>query len=232
MLFRSYRYRDVGYKKKFADVPMQIKVKSKRGLRYALELSADVMRRFDIREGKPQAVAYAPEREPLEMLMRRNLVRVVNQGAPAGEVVPEEAPAQPVAPADSVDSAIDATNDLGTQSTVDVPPVLVDAAYAERAMSDAVARGSIAVERAHGRKGDKKAVVNVDVISRHFSAGDVVTLDALVRKKLVSPRCCYLKVCARGALDKSLTVKANDFSLIAVKMIVLTGGKAVRVKGD
>ena len=225
----KYRYRDVGYKKKFVDVPMQIKVKSKRGLRYAIELTAEVMRRFDVKEGKPQAVAYAPEREPLELLMRRNLVRVVNQGAPSSGVASDEAPAQPFGAVESVEEAV---ADFGAQSTVDVPPVLVDAAYAERTMSDRDARSAVAVERVARRKGDKKAVVNVDVISRHFSAGDVVTLDALVRKKLVSPRCCYLKVCARGALDKSLTVKANDFSLIAVKMIVLTGGKAVRVKGD
>ena len=224
----KYRFRDVGFKKKFVDVPMQIKVRSRRGLRYALELTADVMRRFDIREGKTQAVAYAPAEEPLEMLMRRNLVRVVNQGAANAPATASdvECTTEPVAPVAEMVAA-----DVAPACKVEAP-VLVDAAFAERAMTDSVARGALEVERGARRRGDKKAVINVDVISRHFAAGDVVTLDALVRKRLVSPRCGYLKVCARGALDKPLTVKANDFSLIAVKMIVLTGGKAVRVKGD
>ena len=225
----KYRYRDVGYKKKFADVPMQIKVKSKRGLRYALELSADVMRRFDIKEGKPQAIAYAPERESVEMLMRRNLVRVVNQG---GESAPEaavDAVACDVAPMPDV---VKVEDPVVTDIPQDVTPGLVDAVAADAAMTDSEARMAIEVERGRRRRGNKKSVVNLDVISRNFAAGDVVTIDALIAKRLISPQCGYLKVCARGALDKPLTVKANDFSLIAVKMIVLTGGKAVRVKGD
>lgn len=220
----KYRFRDVGHKKKFADVPMQIKVKSKRGLRYALELSADVMRRFDIGEGKPQAVAYAPERESVETLMRRNLVRVVGQSAieeAAADETPDTAPLADASP--SPDTA---------QKPVDVPPVSVDAAKAEAAMTDAEARGAIEVVRAPRRKGKRKAVVNVDVLCRNFVAGELVNVNSLVRRRLVSPQCGYLKICARGALDKPLTVEADDFSLVAVKMIVLTGGKAVRVKGD
>ena len=34
---------------------------------------------------------------------------------------------------------------------------------------------------------------------------------------------------ARGIIDKPLYVYANDFSLAAVKMIALTGGKAIKV---
>lgn len=39
-----------------------------------------------------------------------------------------------------------------------------------------------------------------------------------------------VKVLARGSLDKALTVEAADFSLPAVKMIVITGGKVVKLK--
>ena len=209
----KYRYRDVGFKKKFAQVPMQIKVKSKRGLRYAIELAADVMRRYGIPAGKPQCAAYAPERESLELLMQRNLVRVVNQGSPAAEAdEPESVAVEP-------------------EVAADVAPV-VDVVVAESSMTDSEARQSLEVERAVRRRGNKRCMVNLDVISRAFEAGAVVDIDSLVAKKLVHPACGYLKVCARGALDKPLTVKANDFSLIAVKMIVLTGGKAVRTKGD
>ena len=40
----------------------------------------------------------------------------------------------------------------------------------------------------------------------------------------------YLKIAARGVIDKPLTVRANSFSLTAVKMIALSGGKAEVVK--
>ena len=224
----KYRYRDVGFKKKFVQVPMQIKVKSKRGLRYAIELVADVMRRFGIVAGKPQSGAYAPERESLELLMQRNLVRVVNQGG-ADEELPEE----PVAMAAEVQEAPVVEPEPVPEPEVAADVVAtVDAVVAESSMSDTEARASMQVERAVRRRGNKRCMVNIDVISRAFAAGDVVDIDSLVAKRLVHPACGYLKVCARGSLDKPLTVKANDFSLIAVKMIVLTGGKAVRTKGD
>ena len=38
-----------------------------------------------------------------------------------------------------------------------------------------------------------------------------------------------LKVLARGILDKAITVEAHEFSIDAVKMIALTGGKVVRI---
>ena len=39
-----------------------------------------------------------------------------------------------------------------------------------------------------------------------------------------------MKILGRGSLDKALIVEAADFSLSAVKMIVLTGGKVIRLK--
>lgn len=52
-------------------------------------------------------------------------------------------------------------------------------------------------------------------------------IQSLIDKKIVSRSVGYVKVLARGTLDKPLTVKAQDFSLDAVKMIVMTGGAAV-----
>ena len=46
----------------------------------------------------------------------------------------------------------------------------------------------------------------------------------------MNKRVTYIKVLARGKLDKALTVEADDFSPQAVKMIVLTGGSAVKHK--
>lgn len=74
----------------------------------------------------------------------------------------------------------------------------------------------------------KKHIVNVDTLSKAFASGDVVDLEALKSKGLLPKNAKAVKVLARGSLDKVLTVRAEDFSADAVKMIVLTGGKAIR----
>ena len=55
-------------------------------------------------------------------------------------------------------------------------------------------------------------------------------MPSLRQKGLIDKRASSYKVLARGKLDKALTVEAADFSLPAVKMIVLTGGKVVKIK--
>ena len=75
----------------------------------------------------------------------------------------------------------------------------------------------------------KKGIINIDTLSANFAAGDLVTLDKLKEKGLAPRNIGQLKVLARGVLDKPLTVEAQDFSLDAVKMIVLTGGHAKRI---
>ncbi|MCH5151405.1 MAG: uL15 family ribosomal protein [Clostridiales bacterium] len=77
----------------------------------------------------------------------------------------------------------------------------------------------------------KTGIVNVDTLSKCFAAGDKVTLEQI--KKRVpgfNKKITYVKVLARGVIDKPLTVEADDFSLDAVKMIVLTGGAVIRTK--
>ena len=54
-------------------------------------------------------------------------------------------------------------------------------------------------------------------------------VNSLKAHSLIPYDTAYIKVLARGIIDKPLSVYANDFSLSAVKMIALAGGKAVRV---
>lgn len=77
--------------------------------------------------------------------------------------------------------------------------------------------------------GGKKAVVNIDTISANFADGDVVDIAALKAKGLVGKKDTQVKILARGYIDKSLTVVADDFSVDAVKMILLADGTAKRV---
>ena len=68
-----------------------------------------------------------------------------------------------------------------------------------------------------------------DRTKQSFENGEVVTLDEIKKRvKGFNKNTTYLKVLARGTLDKSLTVEADGFSLQAVKMIVLTGGTVIK----
>jgi ribosomal protein L15 len=73
-------------------------------------------------------------------------------------------------------------------------------------------------------------VINVDTLSAAFAAGEEVDINRLKKKKLIAQDVGYLKVLARGSINKPLTVYADDFSLGAIKMIALTGGRTFHVK--
>jgi len=104
----------------------------------------------------------------------------------------------------------------------------VSAAEVKTIVSDETAQALIEQEEESEKiYGTKKAIINLDTISTHFAAGETVTVNILKQKKLVDKNVYFVKVLARGVLDKPLTVKAQDFSLDAAKMIELTGGRVV-----
>lgn len=95
-------------------------------------------------------------------------------------------------------------------------------------INDEEAKSAVKRERVAPRRRDGlRSIVNVDTLSQNFPSGGEVTLAALTEKKLVPQGTTYVKVLARGMLDKPLRVHADDFSLDAVKMIVITGGQAI-----
>ena len=69
------------------------------------------------------------------------------------------------------------------------------------------------------------AVVNVEVLSKYYEAGQEVTPEALYRHGLVH-KGLPVKVLARGDLDHALTVKAHAFSGAAKAKIEQAGGRA------
>ncbi|MDE6565484.1 MAG: uL15 family ribosomal protein, partial [Clostridia bacterium] len=71
------------------------------------------------------------------------------------------------------------------------------------------------------------ATIKLDDIDKNFVDGQKVTLDALKRKELVDENCNGFKVVAGTRLTKPLIIMANEFTISAVKMIVLTGGRAI-----
>ncbi len=110
------------------------------------------------------------------------------------------------------------------------PSIEIKMEYANAAITNALAKKLIKDEReVIHTSGKAKSIINVDTLSRSFAADDRVDVNILKKKSLVPYDTNYIKVLARGAIDKPLHVFANEFSLAAVKMILLSGGEAIRV---
>ncbi len=104
----------------------------------------------------------------------------------------------------------------------------VDIDTVDELMSDETAEAVL--ETVVGAGTGLKAIINISDINAAFENGDIVDIDSLKAKGLVSNKAGRIKVLADGLLDKSLTVYAEQFSVKAVKMITLTGGKAILKK--
>ena len=105
----------------------------------------------------------------------------------------------------------------------------VDVERADELISDSLAKNLV---RKGGEvvytDGSSKSIINVDTLSENFHPGDRIDVNTLKKKSLIPYDTAYIKVLARGIIDKPLSVCANDFSLSAVKMIALTGGEAIK----
>jgi len=72
-------------------------------------------------------------------------------------------------------------------------------------------------------------LVNVDQLNI-FDSGSVVDAQVLQQAGLIKKANLPVKVLGRGELEKSLTVKADEFSGSAVRKIEAAGGKAESLK--
>ncbi len=126
----------------------------------------------------------------------------------------------------------DAAQNASEEETGETPTVeAVDVSTADALITDALAEALVmAEEREIYTEGTRHGVINVDTLSAAFLPGDTVDINRLKKKKLLAPDIGYLKVLARGSIDKPLTVYADDFSLGAIKMIALTGGRTFHVR--
>ena len=105
----------------------------------------------------------------------------------------------------------------------------IDAIEADELITDEVAMSVAEVEEGKAGVGFR-AYINIGVINDHFEPGDEVTLAAIKEKKLLPKKVQRIKVLADGVLDRPLKVKAESFSIQAIKMIELTGGTVVILK--
>ncbi len=157
--------------------------------------------------------------------MAESLVEEIGgEQEPAKETPAADSQAEEVLAADGAAETAEAAAPAGeTDSEGEAAPGVVPLPSAS------VRREAVRREPASAGKG-KRGIVNIDSLSRAFAPNDVVNLETLRKKKIVSPKVSSVKVLARGVLDKPLIVEANDFSMDAVKMILLTGGKVRRIR--
>jgi ribosomal protein L18E len=73
------------------------------------------------------------------------------------------------------------------------------------------------------------ATVSLDVLENNFLDGQKVNIDRLKKKGLIPEDSNGIRIIAGTRLTKPLYVVADEFSLDAVKMIVLTGGRVIRL---
>lgn len=114
-----------------------------------------------------------------------------------------------------------------TPATETLPPPVeeIDAEAADLMLSDDLVLR--VAQHEYGAGHGQRAAVNLGQIDEMFQAGDIVTIDALRRKALVPRRAGRVKILADGVLRKPLTIKAESFSVQAMKMIELTGGTVI-----
>ena len=105
----------------------------------------------------------------------------------------------------------------------------VDASQVDEMMTDTMAQQFVVYSDEKGGAG-KMGIISTKVIGDAYLAGETVDLASLHARGLIRSDVGRIKILAVGTLDKPLTVKADAFSLQAVKMITLTGGQAIELK--
>lgn len=201
----KYAVENVGELSSYADTPCLYKIKNARRVKYAKELIAELMVSVGATAVETEYIDHVTlyPYESTEQLIKRKLIKEVKTKQSEKEQAPP-ASVLPTAPRKSVQAA-------------DVDRILNDEAAA-------------ALVEQSERLSDKTktGIINIDTLSQFFKDGETVTIDEIKKRINGYRKTTYIKVLARGTLDKRLTVEADMFSPQAVKMIVLTGGKAIK----
>ena len=156
------------------------------------------------------------------------------------EETPVEEPAAtetPVETAEETPAEPEATEEAVEEPVVEETPAEEEPETVEETEEEAPAvvektSSRKSAPKKKSKKAGKVAIVNIDTLDRAFNAGDLINLAILKEKGMVPKNTPHVKILARGTITKPLTVCAGQYSLDAVKMIVLVGGTAVKTFDD
>lgn len=217
----KYIVDDMSRYARFAGTPLMYRIKNERRLRYAKELIAFLFGGTEPSGHEDEDFAAIPY-EDTQSLVERGLIKIVSYREVAIEEKTENEEEEFEDDDDFAGEDFDDDDDdeLDEINASDVGSYMAD----DRAKLR-VQEGNEVSDRT------KSGIVNVDTLGKFFNEGEKVTVAEIKRRVSYFPKnVTYIKVLARGKLDKPLIVVADDFSLEAVKMIVLTGGRAIRTK--
>ena len=193
--------------KKYEAVPCLYKIKSERKFKWAKQLVDILAQQLGLVAGEVKNDDYRPASMTLSELIAQGYVKELVSKEDYDEYLRKRA------------LALVAAQQRAT----------VSASEAHSIIDDESAATLITDLRKGAQVKSKKAIVNIDTLSQKFNAGDVVNVKALAQKGIVPKNTTFVKVLARGYIDKPLIVELQDYSLDAVKMIVITGGQAHKV---
>lgn len=204
----KYFITDESAVKRYETVPLRVKVKSQRGVKFGKELIEILMQKLGVKrlEDKIETVKLSDfPYDTTKNLLDRELIKLKTEDG------------QSLTDADKLIWA-----DFERRQQVSVAEV-------QNLISDEVAV-SLIEEKEETVVSKPKGIINIDTLSENYEVNETVTLKSLKEKKLIANSVNYVKVLARGVLNKPLIVIMPEFSVEAVKMILLTGGKVIKIK--
>ena len=218
----KYIVDDMSRYAKFANTPLLYRIKNDRRCRYVKELIAKLFDGAELSEHEEEDFSQIPYEET-QALVERGLIKVVSYQEVAISEQPEENIAEEFEDDDDFEGEEFEDDDDDELEEVNVSEV--SSLMADDKAKLRVQQGNELSDKS------KTGVINIDTLGQFFDEGEKVTLAEIKRRvPFVAKNLTYIKVLARGTLSKPLVVVADDFSLEAVKMIVLTGGRAIRTK--
>lgn len=236
----KYHGLDMSEVKRYAKTPMLLKIFSDRKLRYAKYLFAQVAAQNELLQDEVVHHEFRLPYQTTEELIEQQLVKVFSNKelsedaeyvkADIATLIREKITLKEAQVAMTDEEAAMYLEEETEQAPEEPVPVTAEPAE-EGATEESSAEEKPAPKSEPVRRERfKRGIINIDTLSQNFAPHDLVTLELIKERKLIPENVDYLKVLARGFIDKPLTVEAQDFSIDAVKMILLTGGRAIRKK--
>ena len=231
----KYLVEDASEHAKFEKTPLLYRIRSERRCRYAKELIAAAITAAGGQYGEERSEDYASVPfEDTQALIERGLVRIVEvrrrtDGAGGTELPEEDEPEDEEGFADEEEMSPAPESEPEPEPEPEPLPDpaaehRVSVTVAEKLMTDDEA---LLLPAEKSSDGYRQTIVNIDTLGEYFLDGEHVSIEEMrERIPFFDKKATAVKVLARGVLNKTLEVEADDFSLAAVKMILLLGGKA------
>lgn len=228
----KYKYDDVGDRKRFEKTPVKLKIRSARSFKWAKELIDATMEAAERPFVALLNENFIDPYEEKEPLIARDLIQITATEVESGAKVDEEEIVNYIHEGARIEGttlveAIPVLADV----TPEIASAMVDNTVAEAHIVHIAAKAEeqVAVKSVGKSAVGKQDIINIDVLDAAYDANDTVDIESMKAKGLIGKSVARVKVLARGHLSKPLTVIADDFSLDAVKMILLTGGTPIEL---